>query len=167
MTHSPPATHPAGRGILLALVCLLPSFAGCRSLPTQPPMNFSGPGWKVQQGQAVWKRDAKSAGVAGDLLVAMHPDGQRVVQFTKTPLPFLVAQRTTNWWQVQIIPRNKTYAGRGTPPARLIWLHLADTIAGNAAPDGFHFTTNSTDGWSFKRRATGESLEGFFEAAPP
>lgn len=161
MTHSPPATHPTGRGILLALVCLLPSFAGCRSLPVQPPVDFSGPGWVVRQGQVVWKPDPNAAGVAGDLLVATHADRRQVVQFTKTPLPFLVAQRTTNGWQVQIIPQNKTYSGRGEPPTRLLWLHLSDDLEQRLDPSKFHWASDADGSFSFWNLASGESLEGF------
>ena len=85
------------------------------------------------------------------------------MQFTKTPLPFLVAQRTAEGWQAQFVPRHKTYSGRGAPPARLIWLHLPEALEKGQTSDGFRFTTNATGGWRFERRATGESLEGYFE----
>lgn len=161
MTYSLQATHPAARGLLLALACLLPAFTGCHSLPTQPPMDFSGPDWVVRQGQAVWKPDAKAAGVAGELLVASNPDGRRVVQFTKTPLPFLVAQRTTNGWQMQIIPKNKTLSGRGEPPLRLIWLHLPDGLERRHDNSKFNHASKPDGTFSFWNVATDESLEGF------
>ena len=126
-------------------------------------MNFSGPGWVVRQGQVVWKPDAESAGVAGDLLLAMHPDGRQVVQFTKTPLPFLVAQRTTDGWQVQVIPRHKTYSGRGEPPARLLWLHLPDARYGSPAGTNGFLTSKPDGSFHFENRASGESIEGFLD----
>lgn len=137
--------------------------AGCRLIAPQPPMDFSGPGWVVRQGQAVWKPNAKAAGVAGELLVATHPDGRGVVQFTKTPIPFLVAQRTTNSWQVQFVPHNKAYAGRGEAPTRLLWLHLPEALARRPIPATLRFTTNTGGGFRLERSATGESIKGFLE----
>ena len=148
--------------VLLGLLAC--AFCGCRSLPPQPPMDFSGPGWILRQGQAVWQPGRKTSGVAGDLLVAIHPDGRSVVQFTKTPLPFIAAQRTDKGWQVEILPRHKTYAANGSPPARLIWLHLPEAIRHGRAPQGFAFTPKPGGGWRFERLASGESLEGYLDA---
>ena len=157
---SPPAALARASCQVVAAFAAL-ALSGCRSLPLQPPIDFSGPGWILREGQAVWRPRAGADGIAGDLLVATHPDGRSVVQFTKTPLPFIVAQRTTNAWQLQFVPRNKTYSGRGKPPARLLWLHLPDGLErchdhskfdGGAEPDGR---------FSFWNLASGESLEGF------
>src|SRR5262245_20033091 len=119
--------------------------AACRSLPPLPPANFSEPGWTVRQGQAVWRAHGHSPELAGELLVASHRDGRTLVQFTKGPLPFVVAQTTTNSWQVDFVPKNKTCSGRGRPPARVIWLHLARSLDGSPPPEPFVFqqTTQS------------------------
>ena len=151
----------AGRLLGVALVVL--ALCGCRSLPLQPPLDLSGPDWIIREGQGIWRERSGADGIAGDLVVATHPDGRSVVQFTKTPLPFLVAQRTSQGWQAQFIPRNKAYSGHGKPPARLLWLHLPEAFVRGNAPDGFRFTTNATGGWHFEREATGESLEGYLE----
>jgi hypothetical protein len=137
------------------------AFCGCRSLPPQPPIDFSGPGWTLREGQAVWRPRADADGIAGDLLVATHADGRSVVQFTKTPLPFIVAQRTAGGWQFQFIPRNKTYSGRGSPPARLLWLHLADGFEGFYDPSKFGGSAEPDGSFSFWNLASGERLEGF------
>jgi len=160
----PPAAFIRAACRITAALAL--ALSGCRSLPLQPPIDLSSPGWIVREGQAVWQARAGAAGIAGELLVATHPDGRSVVQFTKTPLPFIVAQRTTEGWQAQIIPRNKTYSGRGAPPARLLWLHLPEALARGNAVDGFRFTTNAAGGWRLERLATGECLEGYFEPLP-
>jgi len=162
---TPPAAFPrTACGVIAALAAL--ALCGCRSLPLHPPIDLSGPGWIVREGQAVWRPRAGADGVAGDLVVATHPDGRSVVQFTKTPLPFLVAQRTAEGWQAQFIPRNKTYSGRGEPPARLLWLHLPEALARGSAGNGFRFTTNATGGWRFERITSGESLEGYLDSRP-
>ncbi|HEU0011162.1 MAG TPA: hypothetical protein VFT34_15195 [Verrucomicrobiae bacterium] len=164
----PPAAFALAACRIVAALAAL-AICCCRSLPLQPPIDFSGPGWNLREGQAVWRPRADADGIAGDLLVATHPDGRSVVQFTKTPLPFIVAQRTPHGWQAQIIPRNKTYSGRGAPPARLLWLHLPEALAGRKPGGEFSFSKRSDGGWLFERRATGESLEGFLEppARPP
>src|SRR5437867_1555206 len=78
--------------------------AGCRSLPCQPPADFSEAGWTIRQGQAVWHAKPDASDLAGELLVAMNLDGRSVVQFSKPPLPLVEAQRGTNSWQIQLFP---------------------------------------------------------------
>jgi len=149
----------AGRLVVAALAAF--ALCGCRSLPLQPPIDLSGPGWSVREGQAIWRPRAGANGVAGDLLVATHADGRSVVQFTKTPLPFLVAQRTPQGWQAQFIPRNKTYSGRGEPPARLLWLHLPNGLERLYDPSKFGGGAEPDGSFSFWNLASGERLEGF------
>src|SRR5437868_9433457 len=140
--------------------------SGCLSLAPQAPMDFSAPDWVVRQGQAVWKPARNAEGVAGELLVAMNPDGRSVVQFTKT-LPFLTAQRNATGWQIEIVPRHKFYSGRGKPPVRLIWLHLPEALASHGGTKDFSFTINPDGGWRLERLASGESLEGYLDAPAP
>jgi len=150
------ATMVSLLGVVLGILC------GCRSLAPQPAIDFSGPGWSVRQGQVIWRANRAAEGVAGELLVALHPDGRCVVHFSKT-LPFLEAQRGTNGWQVTIIPQHKTYSARGTPPARLIWLHLPEALRSGRAPNDFRFSPTANGHWRFERITTGESLEGYLE----
>ncbi len=148
---------------------LVLALGGCRSLPLQPAMDFSGPGWIVRQGQAVWRPEAQAGGIAGELLVAIHPDGRSVVRFTKTPLPFVVAQRSTSRWQVRFVPRDKIYSGRGDPPARVLWLHLPDGLEQRHDHSKFNGVTKPEGGFGFWNLASGESLEGFLNitSRPP
>ena len=126
-----------------------------------PPVNVREPGWNVQQGQAVWRSRRNAPEIAGELVVAMHPDGRLLVQFTKTPLPFVVAQATIDSWQVQFVPQNKVYSGRGHPPARLIWLHLPQCLRGGEPPGDLSWRQLANQGWRLENRSTGESLEGY------
>ena len=103
----------------------------------------------------------KRAEIAGELVVAMHPDGRSLVQFTKTPLPFVVAQATIDSWQVQFVPQNKVYSGRGQPPAQLIWLHLPQCLRGGGPPGNLSWRRLANQGWRLENRSTGESLEGY------
>lgn len=147
----------------LALV-FATALAGCQSLPPQPPMDLSEPGWTIRQGQAVWKAKRGAEGVAGDLLVAMHWNGRNVVQFTKPPLPFVAAQSDTNFWQVQYFAQDKTYSGRGRPPVRILWLQLPENLATFLAArqdTDWSISRDRGGSWQFTNEVSGESLDGF------
>lgn len=146
---------------IAVLLAALGTLAACRTVPPLPPSNFAEPGWTVRQGQAVWRTGQNSPELAGELLVAAHHDGRTLVQFTKTPLPFVVAQTTTNSWQVDFVPKNKTYSGRGEPPARVIWLHLASSLKGEPPPKPFVFEKTPDAGWKLENRATGAMISGY------
>ena len=134
--------------------------AGCRTVPLLPPVNLAEPGWRIRQGQAFWRPAANRPELTGDLLVATHPDGRALVQFTKTPLPFIVAQATPDTWQIQFVPENKTYSGRGECPSRLIWLYLPKCLAGQAVKN-LSFSRLPEGKWRLANPLTGEILEGF------
>src|SRR5438552_18881541 len=96
---------------LLALTALLLG-VGCQTIPPLPPVDLSAPGWTVRQGQALWRPKKNAPEIAGELLVAQR-DGQAFVQFTKTPFPFVIAQASTNGWQLELPTQNKRYGGHG------------------------------------------------------
>src|SRR5262245_37114433 len=123
------------------LCCLLLGAAGCHLVPPLPAVNLSEPGWRVREGQAVWRAKRDAPEIAGEILVATRPDGRAFVQFTKTPFPFMIAQTTTNTWQAEMPTQNRLYSGRGKPPTRLIWLYLPRVLSGAAPPQGWHWTT--------------------------
>src|SRR5581483_420736 len=110
----------AARGSLLLLFAL----AGCLSGPPLPRADLSGPGWIIRQGQAVWRQQRGADGIAGEILVASAGPQRTLVQFTKTPFPLVIAQQSTNRWQVESPAENRRFSGRGRPPARLIWFQL-------------------------------------------
>jgi hypothetical protein len=144
-------------GIFLAFaICV----AGCGTVP-MPSVNLSEPGWATRQGQAVWRAKKEAPEIAGDLMVAANPDGRSFVQFTKTPLPFVVAQSTADAWRIQFVPYNKTYSGRGVPPERLIWLYLPRCLAGLPPPESLTWRSLQNNGWHLENRNTGEFLEGY------
>src|SRR5262249_44449715 len=76
-----------------AFLFLLLLLTGCFSASIRAPIDLTGPDWTRREGQAVWQAERHAAGVAGDLLVATHPDGRSLIQFIKPPLPFVTAQR--------------------------------------------------------------------------
>lgn len=134
---------------------------GCRSMPKLPPANLSEPGWKVQQGQAVWLPRRGEKEIAGELLVATHTEGRALVQFTKTPFPIVVAQSTSTNWQVEFPAGGKSYAGGGNAPARIVWLQLPDALKGQPLPRNWHVERLGGSEWALKNNATGESLQGY------
>jgi hypothetical protein len=148
-------------GGLVAFLLGLSLLPACQTIAPLPPINTNDAGWSVREGQAIWKPKKTAPEIAGELLVATHPDGRSLVQFTKTPIPFVVAQTTTNSWQIHFVPNNKTYSGRGRPPSQLAWLHLARCLAGIAPPKFWHWKQLENGNWRLENHYTGESLEGY------
>lgn len=146
-------------GALLLLLC------ACQTVPRLAPVNFAEPGWKVQQGQALWKPSRTAPELAGELLVAHHLDGRALLQFTKTPFPFVIAQTTDNpkRWQIEIPPQNKIYSGPGNPPARLSWLQLAAALREKPLAKKWRFEKFPDGRWHLENQSSGESIEGFLE----
>jgi hypothetical protein len=148
----------ARRGIMVLAFVFL---SACRTAHPLPPVNLSDSGWTVRQGQAVWCARKDAPELAGEILVATRPDHSSFVQFTKTPLPFMVAQTTSDSWQIHSVPDDRTYAGRGKPPGRVIWLQLPGCLAGRPPPNPWKYETSSDNHWHLYNPGTGESLEGY------
>ena len=142
----------------LALAAVLVA-AGCRTAAPLDRVDLANPAWTVREGQAVWHPGGDKPELAGEVLVAWRADGASFVQFTKTPFPVLVGFQTARRWQVELPGVNRRYAGRGTPPKRLIWLWLPRLLSGEAPPRGWSWEQTG-EGW---RLATGrgESAKGF------
>jgi len=126
-----------------------------------PPANLSEPGWKVRQGQAIWKLPGSQSEIAGEVIFASSPQGKTFIQFSKSPFTMVVGQCTPKRWQVEFPPQNKRYAGPGNPPKRLTWLQLARVLAGKNPPTGWTWT-ESEGNWRLQNPGNGETIEGFF-----
>jgi hypothetical protein len=154
------ALPPMKRALFwLIFPALVLCLSACRTA-SLPPVNFSEPGWKIQQGQAVWKSKRNAPEIAGEILLATQGADRVVIQFTKTPFPFLIAQKTTDAWQIEIPAQKKTYSGHGTPPKRITWLILAEALRGNSPPEPWKFEKRG-ENWSLKNPKSGEIIEGF------
>ena len=153
--------RPKSPSIFYLLFSILFFLTGCRTAAPFPTVDFSQPGWKIETGQAVWKPNKAAPEIAGELLVGRKSDSSTVVQFTKTPFPFVVAQTTPTTWQLEIPAQNKTYSGHGKPPKRAGWLYLADALEGTAPPAPWNFERNTDDSWQLKNGKSGEVIEGF------
>jgi hypothetical protein len=73
----------------------------------------------------------------------------------------VTAQYTGDSWQIRLGPENRAYAGRGTPPARVIWLHLPRCLAGGTPPDSWKWQRLAGGAWRLENNGTGEFLEGY------
>src|ERR1700741_4051068 len=146
---------------VLVVVSLVATMLGCRTAPTLRPVNLATPGWTTREGQAVWRPRTGAPEIAGDLTVATRPDGSSFVQFTKTPIPFVVARAEGNAWQIHFVPGNKTYSGHGRPPGRIGWLQLPTSLAGVPPPKPWQWQMLGNNNWRLSNPTTGESLEGY------
>lgn len=120
-----------------------------------------GPGWRVQNGQALWRPRGDLPELGGDLVMASHADGQCAIEFAKTPLALVVAQTTRTNWLVRFPPRDLNFGGRGKPPVRFAWLHLHAALAGEPLPAEFRFERKPDGGWRLENTRSGETLDGF------
>ena len=145
---------PFVRFLVLALAVLL---CGCRTVKPLPPDDLSAPGWKVRQGQAVWK--TRESEFAGELILATRVD-ESSLQFIKTPLPIMSAQTKGREWTIRFFADNRTVIGQGTPPDEVLWLHLPSAVRGASLPKPLQFKTEASN-WELGNAETGESISGF------
>jgi hypothetical protein len=143
-----------------ALLAMLLCCAGCQTT-TQSLFIASGPGWRVQEGQALWRPGKAAPELAGDLVLATHADGRSLVEFAKTPMSFVVVQTTRTNWLIRIPPRRMSFRGRNPPPARTAWLFLNAALAGEPLPAPFRFERKADGGWRLENTRSGESVEGY------
>ena len=143
----------------LALLAILTLCCGCRT--ATKPFTTSGPGWRVQEGQALWRPRARLPELGGDLVVAIHEDGRCVIQFSKTPLPLVMAQTTRTNWFIEFPAQKMSFAGRGEPPARFAWLHLSAAFSGRPLPAHISFQRKPDGAWRLENTRSGEALDGF------
>ncbi len=154
------------RGRMFLWFLFLIVMAGCRTLQPFPASNLSEPGWNVRQGQAVWRTSRQAPEIAGEILLATQANGNAFIQFTKTPFPLVIAQQTTNRWQIQFPTENKRYSGSGRRPSRLIWLWLSQAFAGKLPAEKWSWQVDE-NGWRLENRATGELLQGYLINGSP
>jgi hypothetical protein len=145
--------------VLLFLVVVF--VAGCRTAPPLPPADFSAPGWRVQQGQAVWKPSSSRPEFAGDLLLATNANGNFFVQFSKTPFPLATAQVSGGQWRIEFGANSFSWHGRGAPSDRFAWFQLPHALLDASVGGNWRFTRPETNSFRMENPHTGETLEGF------
>ena len=135
---------------------------GCRSGPSLPPADLTAPGWRVQNGQAVWRPGRTRPELAGDLVLATNLTGSLFVQFAKPPFPLALARVEDDRWQIQFGAGAYSRAGRGQPPPRFVWFQLARALVGATLGRGWRFQHPTPQAWRLENPRTGEWLEGRF-----
>ncbi len=133
---------------------------GCQT-SKQSLFAAAGPGWHVQQGQALWRPERGLPEFGGDLVLAGDDAGRCLIQFDKTPLSLVSAQMTATRWLIRFPQRQMTLSGRGSGPTRFVWLYLPGALAGKSLPPSLHFERKPDGGWRLENTDTGETLEGF------
>jgi hypothetical protein len=144
--------------VLLAILLL---GDGCQTAATSL-FTASGPGWRLQQGQALWRPRRGFPELAGDLLLASHQDGRCLIQFAKTPVTLVFAQTAGAHWLIRFPAGRRSFTGHRRPPARFAWLYLQSALSGEQLPAPLRFERKSDGGWRLENTRSGETLEGFF-----
>ncbi len=145
----------------LALLAAGLALGGCRTAGTGALFTASGPGWRVQQGQALWRPGRSYPELGGELVVATHDDGRCAIQFLKTPLPLVLAQTSPERWLIEFPPRRLRFAGRHAPPERFAWLCLPAALAGRSLPGPLHFQREPGGRWKLENAKSGETVAGY------
>jgi hypothetical protein len=146
--------------LIFLVAVLLP--IGCGTPAPAPAVDLSAPGWQVQQGQALWKPDAKKPEIAGDVVLSTHPTAGTYLQFSKT-LPIVNARLGAGRWEIEFPPENKQYSGGGNPPKRLVWLQIIRAIDGQKISDRWRVIRPSDRFVALENDETGERLEVHFQ----
>ncbi len=126
-----------------------------------PLFTASGPGWRVREGQALWRPRRDLPELGGELVVASHADGRCLVQFEKTPLTLVSAETTRTAWQIQFPPRRLSFTGHGKRPTRFLWIYLQSALLGEPLPAPVRFERKTEGGWRLENSKSGETLEGY------
>jgi hypothetical protein len=127
-----------------------------------PPLDTSGPGWTIRQGQALWRPENGKPEIAGDVVLSSHPEAGSFVQFSKT-LPIVSARIAPDGWDFEVIPQHKHYSGRGKPPRRIVWLQLLRVLEGQEISDRWTVAKPSADYLLLEDLDSGERLEVRFQ----
>ena len=83
-----------------ATLATLTLWCGCQTT-TQNLFTATGPGWRIQQGQALWRPKQGLPEFGGDLILASDANGRCLLQFDKTPLSLVFAQTTPTRWFIR------------------------------------------------------------------
>ena len=140
---------------------LLCSAVSCRTIAPLPAVNLAEPGWTLRQGQALWRSKRDAPEIAGEIIFATHRDGRTLLQLTKNPLPFVTVQTAGDAWQIEFVPQQRRFSGKGVPTKRLPWVHLARALSGTNPPAPLKFTKDGPDNFALENPDNGETITGF------
>ena len=147
----------------LALLIIAMLSSGCRTTTGASLFTTSGPGWHVQEGQALWRPGRGLPELGGDLVMASHEDGRCAIEFAKTPLSLVSVQTTRTNWLIQFPAGRMSFTGRRQPPVRFAWLYLPAALSGEQLPPPLRFERKPDGGWRLENTRSGETLEGYLK----
>jgi hypothetical protein len=147
--------------VWVGLPVLATLLGGCCFTRQAPLFTASGPGWHVQEGQALWRPRRGFPELGGEVVLASDKDGRCLVQFAKTPMVLLSAETTRTSWQMQFPPRQMSFSGHHKRPTRFVWLFLQSALSGEPLPPPLRFERKPDGGWRLENSKSGETLEGF------
>ena len=145
----------------LALLAVALFSSSCRTTTGTSLFTTTGPGWHVQEGQALWRSGRGYPEIGGDLVMVSHEDGRCAIEFAKTPMSLVLAQTTRTNWLIQFPAGKMGFTGRGPGPTRFAWLYLHTALAGGPLPLPLRFERKPDGDWRLENTRTGETLEGF------
>ena len=142
---------------------LLLLLLGCRTVSELPQVDLSQPGWRVLQGQAVWKPNRDALELSGEVLWAANRDGRYLLQFLKTPITLVEAQGDQERWQISFPAEGRTLKGSAArlPSRQLGWLCLARALRGEKSGGDWAFFRKG-EKWALGNAQTGEMIDGYF-----
>jgi hypothetical protein len=151
----------AGRWASLFLLAATLGVAGCQTHHpySWPPYKLSDPGWKIWNGQAVWKPRKSIPELTGDVMLAVNTNGDSFLQFTKT-LPFAMVRADGHRWQVEFPAAHRIYKGHYPLPHFFAWLQLPAMTEGRPPGKGW-IEKGGLDNFELHSRLTGETLHGY------
>jgi hypothetical protein len=141
----------------LTLVCL----CGCYSHRPYAwsSYNLSEPGWRVWNGQAIWKPRKSIPELTGDVMVAVNTNGSAIIQYTKT-IPFATARLDGHHWQIDFPAGDRVYAGNYPLPSHFAWFQLP-ALVGGVPPSRSWVEKGNLDQWEIDSRHGSETLSGY------
>jgi hypothetical protein len=150
---------PRPRARTAAILALL---AGCATMPMRQPLDITGPGWTIREGQATWTPGHAGSPISGELTLASGPSNSFFVQFSKPPFTVVSGQASGGSWILEYPLQRKRFAGREAPPLDRAWFALPNTLGARRRPlPGWAFAKTPDGGWVLVNDRTGERLEGF------
>jgi hypothetical protein len=147
-----------GAFVCSVLLCFLSS---CCTFSKFSIIDTSQPGWKVQQGEAIWKPGKNYSELTGEIVLAWHEDGRSSVRFSKASFPIVAAQCTATNWVIEFSSQKLRFGGMGKPSSRFGWLQLPGALHQKTLPSNWHFEEKVNGGWRLENQNSGEILEGF------
>lgn len=138
--------------------------AACSSAFVMPERDLNADVWTVWSGQASWKPDRDRPSIAGDILLARHHDGDVYVNFAKSPVGIFTAQTHQGHWQLDLVQRDASHAGRGRPPKRFVWFQLPAVVAGSQALlPPWNVEKKASSEWMIENAKSGETILLFID----